>query len=262
MTMPRRDTSASPGHWGWPAPALLLLGLGLGLGLGTTACGKDQLKGAEAEVKPHNIKLDLPAVPPFDLPKPNADGSHSVKEMRVQGKQYSETEVKIHGFVTWVYDCATAIRTPEQSDADVKKMIEADPTKCRRPVFYLGDDAQTPGERSVWVVELPRELREYETKNLSKEQKDWQNRYEKGVKVDIDGKPVPPYKLGDEVIVTGDWKQSSPHGERNSDGLLVYKTLKNVTQSWEEPQPKPGATPGPGESPATPPPATKAAPKH
>jgi hypothetical protein len=188
-----------------------------------------------------------------------------VKEMRVQGKQYQDSEISVHGFVTWVYDCATAIRTPEQTDAEVKKVIETDPTKCRRPVFYLGDTAQTPGERSVWVVELPRELRDYETKNLSKEQKEWQTRYEKGVSVDIDGKVVPPYKLGDEIVVTGTWKQSSPHGERNSDGLLVYKSLKNVTQSWEEPQPKPGAKPGPGEAGGAggpPPPATKAAPKH
>jgi len=262
MTMPRRHTSASRGR-GRNALAALLLSIVVSGAAGAGGCDKGQLKGAEAEVKPHNIKLDLPAVPPFDLPKPNADGSHSVKELRVQGKQYMDTEISVHGFVTWVYDCATAIRTGDQSDADVKKAIEADPTKCRRPVFYLGDDAQTPGERSIWVVEIPRELREYETKNLSKEQKDWQNRYEKGVKVDIDGKVVPPYKLADEVVVTGTWKLSSPHGERNSDGLLVYKTMKNVTQSWEEPQPKAGAAPGPGETTATsPPPATKAAPKH
>ena len=43
------------------------------------------------------------------------------------------------------------------------------------------------------------------------------------------------------------WKLSSPHSERNSDGLLVYKKLKNVTQGWESPlvEAKPGeaATP-------------------
>jgi hypothetical protein len=210
-------------------------------------CDKGQLKGAEAEVKPHNTQLELPAVPPFDLPKPNTDGSHSVKEMRVQGKQYLDNDVAIHGFVTWVYDCATAIRTPEESDADVKKAIEADPTKCRRPVFYIGDEASTPGERSAWVVEVPREMRDYEKKNLSKEQKAWQARYAPPTIVDIDGTPVPPIKLGDEVVVTGQWKLTSPHGERNSDGLLIYKSVKNITQSWEEPQPKPGAGPGPGE---------------
>jgi hypothetical protein len=240
----------------------------LGAAALTGACDKGGLKGAEAEVKPHNIKLNLPDVPAFDLPKPNADGSHSVKELRVQGKQYLDSEVSVHGYVTWVYDCATAIRTPEQSDAEVKKMIETDPTKCRRPVFYLGDDAQTPGERSLWVVEVPREMRDYERKNLSKEQKEWQARYDKGVTVDVDGQVVPPYKLGDEVVVTGEWKQASPHGEKATEGLLVYKTLKNITQSWEEPAPKGGAAPGPGgagggggAAPGGPPPATKKKPK-
>jgi hypothetical protein len=239
---------------------VLLAGAGASLLTGCSDRGK--LKGAEAEVKPHNIKLDLPQVPPFDLPKPYDASTHSVKEMRVAGKQYLDSSVQIHGFVTWVYDCATAIRTPDESDADVKKAIEADPTKCRRPVFYIGDDAQTPGERSVWVVEVPREMRDYEKKNLSKEQKEWQARYDKGVTVDMDGHVVPPYKLGDEVIVTGDWKVSSPHGERNSDGLLVYKTMKNITQNWTEPAPKPGAGPGPDDAPADVGPATKAAPPH
>jgi len=252
MTMPRRHTSASRA---WIVGGVLLMTASAG-------CDKGQLKGAEAEVKPHNIKLDLPQVPPFDLPKPYDASTHSVKEMRVAGKPYLDSDVNIHGYVTWVYDCATAIRTPDESDADVKKAIEADPTKCRRPVFYIGDDAQTPGERSAWVVEIPRELRDYEKKNLSKEQKDWQDRYEKGVSVDIDGKVVPPYKLGDEVIVTGSWKLSSPHGERNSEGLLVYKTMKNITQNWTEPQPKPGAKPGPGESADATGPATKQAPPH
>ena len=41
------------------------------------------------------------------------------------------------------------------------------------------------------------------------------------------------------------WKMSSPHSERNSDGLLVYKKMKNVTQGWESPPPNPeAATPG------------------
>lgn len=231
------------------------------------ACDKGgQLKGAEAEVKPHNIKLDLPAVPPFDLPKPYDASTHSVKEMRVAGKQYLDSTVQLHGFVTYVYDCATEIRQPNQSDADVKKAIEADPTKCRRPVFFIGDDAATPGERSAWVVEVPREMRDYEKKNLSKEQKAWQDRYDKGVIVDFDGHVVPPYKLGDEVIVTGEWKVTSPHGEKNSDGLLVYKTMKNITQNWTEPSPKPGAAPGPDDAPAGAAaptgPATKQAPPH
>lgn len=63
---------------------------------------------------------------------------------------------------------------------------------------------------------------------------------------------VPPYKVGDEVIVTGTWLTSSPHGENNTEGLLVYSTLKNITQGWEAPPPDPNALP----------PATIAPPAH
>jgi hypothetical protein len=194
---------------------------GLGAAVGAAGCNKE-LGGPEAEVKPHNTKLDLPAVPSFDLPPAGSDGSHSVKEMRVKGRKFLDSEVTIKGYVTWVYDCATAIRTPEMSDKDVQKLIAEDPTKCRRPVFYIGDSADTPGERSAWVVEVPRELRDDEKKALTKEDK-------------ANLPPVPPYKVGDEVLVTGDWKLSSAHGEMRSDGLLVYKTMKNITQNWEGP---------------------------
>jgi hypothetical protein len=74
----------------------------------------------------------------------------------------------------------------------------------------------------------------------------------------------PPYKVGDQVEITGTWKLSSPHSERNSDGLLVYKKMRNVAQSWESPviEPKPGAqgTPSPSPSPSSPGP-TKPSPK-
>jgi hypothetical protein len=61
--------------------------------------------------------------------------------------------------------------------------------------------------------------------------------------------------VGDEMIITGDWRLASPHSERNSDGLLVYKKLKNVTQNWETPLVDPNAVPAA-------PVQTKAAPKH
>ena len=57
------------------------------LALPLVACDKDKLKGPEAEVKKTDVKLDLPAVPAFDLPPAPADGSHTVKELRVRGKK-------------------------------------------------------------------------------------------------------------------------------------------------------------------------------
>ena len=128
--------------------ALILLGGG--------ACEKDKLKGPEAEVKKSDVKLNLPAVPSFDLPAANADGSHSVKEMRVKGKKLLDSEITVKGFVTWAYDCPTAVRTPGMTDKDLQKLIDEDPARCERPKFYIGDAADTPAEKSMWVVDVPR----------------------------------------------------------------------------------------------------------
>jgi len=80
-------------------PALALLGAG--------ACDSDKLKGPAAEVKKSDIKPNLPAVPGFELPPPNPDGSKSVKEMRVKGKKLLDNDITVKGVVTWVYDCKT-----------------------------------------------------------------------------------------------------------------------------------------------------------
>jgi hypothetical protein len=216
--------------------------LALAVGASIAGCEKDQLKGPQAEVKPHNEKLDLPSVPAFELPPAPADGMHSIKELRVKGKKFLDQEISVKGYVTWAYDCPTAIRTEGMSDADVAKKIEDDPTVCERAKFYIGDAPDTPPERSLWVVDVPRPPNKKEIKNLPKE--------------DIANWPaIPPYKVGDEMIVTGDFRLASPHSERNSEGLIVYKKIKNVTQNWETPAPNPMAPP------AAPTP-TKAAPPH
>lgn len=189
--------------------------------LATTGCKKDQFKGAEAEVGREKIKPDLPAVPSFELPPVNADGSHAVKELRVKGRKFLDQEVVVKGYVVWIYDCATAIRTPEMTDEELKKILVEDPMRCSRPKFRIADSADAGEDRSIKVVEVPRYPTELERKILKDEIKDptiW--------------RPVPPLKIGDEVIVTGDWKQRAPHGDSDMDGLLVYKTLQNVTQQW------------------------------
>jgi hypothetical protein len=190
------------------------------LSLGVGGCNNDQLKGAKAEVQQGKIKVTVPTVPAFEVPTINADGSHTVKELRVLGSKFLKTEISIHGYVRWKYDCETAIRQPNEDDVALKKRIELDPTLCRRPAFYVGDAVDTPVERAAWVVEVPRAPTEAEKKNLPKEEiKAW---------------PIPPvYNVGDEITVTGSWLVSSPHGENNTDGLLVYKSMKNVTQNLE-----------------------------
>jgi hypothetical protein len=206
-----------------------------------SACGKDQLKGPDAEVKPHNVKLDLPAVPPFEMPAANADGTHSVKELRVKGKKMLNTELSVKGYVTWVYDCPTALRQPDWTDKQVADLIEESPDKCERPKFYLGDAPDTPPERSLWIVDVPRAPNKLEKKRLSRDElRFWP--------------AVPPYKTGDEMLVTGEFRLSSPHSERNTDGLLVYKSLKNVTHGWESPVPNPAEPRNGGPAPTRLPP--------
>jgi hypothetical protein len=211
------------------------------MGSGALAgCQDPQLKGAKAEVQTDQLKVTLPAVPSFEVPKVNADGSHTIKEMRVAGTKYLGGEVTLHGYVVWAYDCATAIRKSGESDEAVAKRIEEDPMQCRRPAFYLGDDKGTPAERAVWVVEVSRPPTAAEKKNLPKDViKNWP--------------PVPVYAVGDEVSVTGNWLTTSPHGEGNTDGLLVYESMKNITQNVD--------TPAATYDPAAPP-GTKAAPAH
>ena len=184
-------------------------------------CKKDQFKGAEAEVGKEKIDPDMPATPAFDLPPPNADGSHTVKELRVQGRKYFGQEITVKGYVTWIYDCATELRGDGLGDADVKKVLEESPERCKRPQFRIGDTADAGEDRTIKVVEVPRAPTKQEAKVLKDEIKDptiW--------------RPVPPLKLGDEVVVKGDFTQKAPHGDSNMDGLLVYKTLQNVTTPW------------------------------
>jgi hypothetical protein len=224
------------------------------------ACDKDKLKGPEAEVKKSDIKVDLPAVPDFALPPAPADGGHTVKELRVKGKKLLDTDITVHGFITWAYDCATAVRKPDESDKDVQKRIDEDPTLCERPKFYIGDGKDTPPEKSLWIVDVPRPYNKLEMERMKKQERNLPDRCEPNEK-DPKKNICPPYAVGDEVEITGTFKTSSPHSERNSDGLLVYKKMKNVTQNWETPDiaPLPGA--GSAAAPTTLPPASRPSPE-
>jgi hypothetical protein len=214
-----------------------------GVAVLAAGCDKDKLNGPEAEVRKSEVKLNLPPVPAFDLPPTPSDGSHTVKELRVKGKKLLESDITVKGIITWAYDCPTAVRQPGMSDKDLQKMIDEDPTKCERPKFYVGDAADTPPEKSMWVVDVPRPYNKLELKRLPKDELRNPPPDRCDPKGDAKKSVCPPYKVGDQVEITGTWKLSSPHSERNSDGLLVYKKMKNVTQAWESPaiEPRPGA---------------------
>ena len=193
----------------------------------------DDLPGPSPEVAKRAGKVDVPAVPGFELPA-TEPGFHGPRELRVRGKPVLGTEIKVKGYVTWIYDCPATLasRNPKMTRAQILRAIDKDPTLCERPKFYLGDAKTTPREASIWIVDVPRPPTKTERKRLPKnELKAWP--------------AVPKLAVGDYVAVTGTWAIHSPHAEHNTDGLLVYATLEHAA---------PGA-PDPAAQPATAPPA-------
>jgi hypothetical protein len=188
----------------------------IGCGALAAGCGGDPLKAPPPEVVQASVTLDLPEVPAFNVPSPHPDGTHSVREMRLKSSKLLKTEVQIKGFVTWVWDCVAELQGPGETAEQVRKKIEEDPTKCNRPHFYMGDAPDTSPERSIWVVGVPRKLREDERRLLSRQER-------------ANLPKVPDIEVGDEVIVTGGWETQSPDGFTNSDGLLIYKDLQNLS---------------------------------
>jgi hypothetical protein len=186
----------------------------------SSSCRKDELQGAKAEVEETSIKLDLPPVPDFTAPAVNPDGTHTVQEMRLNGSKFLDSDVRVKGHVIWIYDCATAVRTPEMSEKDLQTLMANEPERCSRPNLYLGDSPDTPADRGIWVVEVPRPPRPDEKKAMPDELvKEMEDAY----------KALPPHKVGDQVVVTGRWALTSPKGFRNSDGLLIYSAMDNLS---------------------------------
>lgn len=200
-----------------------LAAAGIFLASSLVGCKDDELKGAQADVQKTNINLDLPQVPEFDMP--SSDGEHRTpRELRLKGRTLFDTDIQVKGFVTWIYDCRKAEKKPEMTDKELDKLLEDEPDRCLRPHFYLGDEKNTLPERSIWVVELPRAFRKDEEDGYEKEQ----------IKEQLELEARAHVEVGDEVIVKGEWKITSPRGFANSDGLLVFKELENLTTPYEE----------------------------
>jgi hypothetical protein len=213
------------------------------------ACSDDGIKVPDPEVKKTDVKLDIPKPPGFELPPSPGEGFHTVKQLRVNGKKVLETEVKVKGFITWAYDCKLAVQVPGEKPEDVQARIDKDPTICERAKFYVGDTKETPAEKSIWVVDVPRPYNKKELDNIKKKDRNEPNKCEPDdMKKDPKKVICPPYAVGDEVEIVGSRKLSSPHSERNSEGLIVYQKMKNVTQGWETPA---GAEAGTGPTGAT-----------
>jgi hypothetical protein len=97
----------------------------------------------------------------------------------------------------------------------------------------------------MWVVDVPRPFTKRELKNLKPKAQQDELKSPTSLRCDSKKKDdCPVYEVGDHVELTGTWKLSSPHGDRNSDGLLVYKKMKNVTKNWTSPEPPPDPNAG------------------
>ena len=188
------------------------------------------------EVAETQIKLDLPAPPEFVEPKPYPDGSHSVTEMRLRSPKFLDQQVKVTGFVVFKYDLETCARdvgeklvreNPKlcEGKKDViectqkvgQKAVADSPDRCDRPYFYLADAPNASFEKSIWIVEVPRPLRDDEKRDPAL------------VEAFKKAPPPPQLTVGQKVTVTGGWAIKSPQGFGNSDGLLVYAGSQPAT---------------------------------
>ncbi len=233
-------------------PFVSLAGCLLGTLALTPACSKDQLAGPKAEVKEHSEKVDVPAVPAetaFAFVK-HDDGSKSIKELRVRLPKYDGQTLSVRGFIvktySWAVDCAPTIKKqPGWTDVEINAAIAANPDQCERIKFFIGDSKTTPDAQALWVVDVPRLPTPIELKNIPKEELADKTLW----------KEVVPYDVGDEVVITGAFGTTSPHGENNARGLITYGTMKNITKGVET---APVLDPGTPAAPI----ATKAAPAH
>ena len=168
----------------------------------------------EVEVKPPDVIVQLPAVPLFAVPS-IVNGVHDVRELRVNGRAVVGTEIKVQGYITWIYDCVTDVMRPGKTRAQVQKAIDDDPTLCQRPKLHLAATRDANDDVALWVVDVPRAPNKLELRMLGKDE--------------LSKWPTPPkLALGDYVVLTGKFDYTSPHSERNSDGLLVFRAIDHV----------------------------------
>jgi tetratricopeptide (TPR) repeat protein len=191
----------------------------------------DDLPGPRPEVAGETAKVDLPAIPAFALPGVEP-GFHGPRELHVQGRHLLGTQIKVKGYITWIYDCAAqlASQDPGATPRQIATAIQRDPTLCERAKFLLGDARDTPRDASIWVVDVPRPARKAE--RGARKQSEL-----KGVWPD-----VPKLAVGDYVMITGTWALVSPHAEHNTDGLLAYKALEHLAPPAAPPAAAPAAT--------------------
>lgn len=226
---------------------------GVGCQKGAGGAGGAVNPGADV-VEKTDVHLDLPNVPEFAKIAVNPEG-HSVTEMRRLGAKYLTQSVKVKGYVVWKYDCIDLFMKEYQAQAAVegKPLTEADARKlaekqycdspppkgvghrerCDKPHFYIADEPNASSQKSIWIVDVPRNPEGKQEEDLAKD--------------DPASWPAAPiYAVGDQVVVEGKWETKSPKGFINLGGLVVYSGFTNLTTPPDpDPKAKPVKVPNP-----------------
>lgn len=181
-------------------------------------------------VAPAPVVVTLPAVPVLEAPL-GPSGSHGVLELLAMGAPLRDTDLQVSGYVTWIYDCPSAIGRRGESRAATQRRIDRDPTLCERAKFHLGAP-DTSAERALWVVDPPRPFNKLERERIALADRTLAN-YPDRCEPDPRRPRAPlclPLAVGDYVTVSGRFAVTSPHAERNSDGLIVFAALTPATR--------------------------------
>lgn len=166
--------------------------------------------GPALEISGNRTRVALPRVPSFAVP--SWDGVHSPRELRTAGERLRGRRVTVGGYITWIYDCAASLARRGVTPAQIQRQIDADPSLCERPKFYLGDAPNTPLDASLWVVDVPRLPYRIERERLpADELARWP--------------AVPRLAVGAYVEVTGTLALESAHRERSVDGLVIFDAI-------------------------------------
>ncbi|HEX7843049.1 MAG TPA: tetratricopeptide repeat protein [Kofleriaceae bacterium] len=176
-----------------------------------TQLERDDLPGPELEVMNHAPRIATPEIPSFELP-PTEPGLRSPRELRVRGRPWLGTEVKVKGYVTWVYDCVEvlAVANPKASRAQIQAAIHGDPALCHRPAFSLGDARDTSRDASISVV-APEPGGGTSQGGESRA-----------------GPAIPTLADGDYVSVTGRWSVPASPALHDAEGVLVWSTVERA----------------------------------
>jgi tetratricopeptide (TPR) repeat protein len=168
------------------------------LAIAGDAMEPDDLPEPQSEIVRGTAAVELPVVPAFEL-APADPGVHRPRELRVRGRRMLGSEIRVMGYVTWIYDCVNEIWRidPAAKRAQIRQAIENDPTLCSQPKFTLGDSPGSARDASIWIADMPTQLR---------------------------------LATGDHVVVTGTWTTRSQHAEHDTEGLLVFRSIERAAE--------------------------------